>query len=277
MSTATSSSSSPSTMSTTISSSQTSFAPIPIHHAVTVRLNNTNYLIWRAQLLPYLRSVKLMGYLDGTIPAPGKMIASSTAAGAEQVLNPVYERWYDQDQRLLSGLLSSMSEEILHDVIDATSSKEAWNSLQKKFASSTRARTVQIRVELATSKKRDLSAVDYFRKIKGLATELAAANAPLRDDEVIAYLLAGLPAEYDSFVTSMTTKSEPLTLDDVFAHLMAFEARQLQHQTELQLHNHGSSANYAGRGGRGNRGRGRNDRGRGRSGGGASSVVRLPW
>ena len=59
----------------------------------------------------------------------------------------------------------------------------------------------------------------------------------------------------------MTTKSEALTLDDVFAYLMAFKARQLQHQVELQL-NSGSSANYASRGGQ-QKNRGRRDRGGG--------------
>lgn len=196
---------------------------LPLHHAVTIRLNKNNYLLWRAQLLPYLRSTKLIGYLDGTLPAPTKMI------GTEQTVNPAYTRWYDQDQHLLSGLLSSMTEDTLRDVVTATSAKEVWDSLQTRFASSTRARTLQVRVELATSNKLDLTAADYFCKIKGLATEMAVADAPLRDDEVIAYLLAGLPVEYDPFVTSMTTKGDSLSLDDVYAYLMAFEARQLTH------------------------------------------------
>jgi hypothetical protein len=136
--------------------------------------------------------------------------------------------------------------------------------LQRRFASVTRARTVQLCIELATTKKRDLSAADYFRKVKGLATDLAAAGAALRDDEIIAYLFAGLGSDYDPFVTSMTTKAGSLTLDEVYAHLMAFEAHQLQHQAELQLHTgSSSSAYYAGRGGAlKNRG-GSHDRGRG--------------
>jgi hypothetical protein len=163
-----------------------------------------------------------------------------------------------------------MTKDVLKDVITATSSKEVWDSLQRKFSSSTRARTVQICVELATTKKRDMTAADYYRKIIGLANELAAANATLTDDEVLSYLLSGLPAEYDPFVTSMTTKTDPITLDDVYAHLMAFEARQLQHQAELQL-NAGASANYAGRGGHGDRGHGRSYRGRFAPRGGAPS------
>jgi hypothetical protein len=155
-----------------------------------------------------------------------------------------------------------MSEEVLRDVTDATTSKEAWDTLKKMFSSTTRARTVQIRVDLATTKKRDLPAATYFSKIKGLASKLAAIDAPLHDDEVVAYLLAGLGSNYDPFVTSMTTKNEALSLDEVYAHLLSFEARQLQHQAEARL-NIGASANVAGRGGSPGRGHA-SGRGRGR-------------
>jgi hypothetical protein len=96
---------------------------------VTIRLNKNNYILWRAQLLPFLWSTKLMGYLDGTLPAPVKMIASSIEVGAEHVANLAYAHWYDQDQQLLSGLLSLMIEDVLHDVVTSTMSKEAWDSL----------------------------------------------------------------------------------------------------------------------------------------------------
>jgi hypothetical protein len=122
---------------------------------------------------------------------------------------------------------------------------------------------MQIHVELATCKERDMTAADFFHKVCGLATELAAANAALHDDEILTYLFAGLPTQYDPFVTMMTTLPAAPTLDDVFAHLVAFEARQLRHHAELQL-NLGASANYAGRRGS-HRGRGRSGRGHGAS------------
>jgi hypothetical protein len=56
-----------------------------------------------------------------------------------------------------------------------------------KFASSTKTRTVQVYVKLTTSKKRDLSTADFFHKITGLTNKFAAADAPLRDEEVLAY------------------------------------------------------------------------------------------
>jgi hypothetical protein len=56
-------------------------------------------------------------------------VAASPASGAEQIPNPAYERWYDQDQQLLSGFLSSMIVDILRDIIAAKSSKEVWDTL----------------------------------------------------------------------------------------------------------------------------------------------------
>jgi hypothetical protein len=183
------------------------------------------------------------------------------SVGAEQVSNLAYERWCDQDQQMLSGLLSSMTEDVLRDIIAAKSSREVWDSLEMKFTSSTKARTVQIRVELATVKKRDMFAAGFFCKITSLIVELVATDAPLRDEEVLTYLLAGLLTDYDPFVTSMTIKAEALSLDDVFAHLVAFEAGKLQHLADLQL-NHGTSVNYVGHGGS-SRGHGRGERVRG--------------
>jgi hypothetical protein len=66
----------------------------------------------------------MMGFLDGSNPAPVKEVTASTATGAGTVPNPEYERWYNLDQQLLSGLLSSMTEDVLRDVIVAQSSKE---------------------------------------------------------------------------------------------------------------------------------------------------------
>jgi hypothetical protein len=76
------------------------------------------------QLLPYLWSSKLIGYLDGTLVAPASQIVVSTQTGAELVPNPVYKQWYNTDQHLLSGLLSSMTKEMLRVVLYAKTSKE---------------------------------------------------------------------------------------------------------------------------------------------------------
>jgi hypothetical protein len=67
-------------------------------------------------------------------------------------------------------------------------------------------------MQLATHKKHDLSSTDYFNHVKKLTDTLATTSAPLCDDEIIVYLLTGLPEEFDSLVTLVTTRAEPMFL-----------------------------------------------------------------
>lgn len=55
-------------------------------------------------------------------------------------------------------------------------------------------------------KKGSLSISDYFQKAKSLSHSLAVIEEPLKDSELISYILAGLGPEYDSLVTTITTR-----------------------------------------------------------------------
>lgn len=129
---------------------------------------------------------------------------------------------------------------------------------------------MQIRMQLATLKKQGMTASEYFDRVKGYADTLAASGSPLQDDEIISYLLSGLNEDYDSLVTSITIRPSPMTLSEVYNHLISFEMRRASRSSTTQLD--ASSVNYASRGGPGNRGgRGGNGGGRaprGRNGGG---------
>jgi hypothetical protein len=113
----------------------------------------------------------------------------------------------------------------------------------------------------------DLSASDYFDRVKHLADNLAATGVPLRDDEVVAYLLTSLPEEYDSLLTSVTTRAVPMSLSEVYTNLLSFEMRLINHEGAPSPPS-SAMANYASRGGYGGRHGGRNGgRGGGHNGG----------
>ena len=79
---------------------------------------------------------------------------------------------------------------------------------------------MQIHYQLTTAKKGGSSIFDYFQKFKGLADTLVAVGQPLNDFEIISYLLASLGPEYDPFVTSVTTRVDPLSIDELYGHLL---------------------------------------------------------
>jgi hypothetical protein len=68
------------------------------------------------------------------------------------------------------------------------------------------------RVQLATLKTGGLSGTEYFNKMKALADTLAIIGQPLKDEEFIAYVLAGLDESYDSLVISITTRDDAIPL-----------------------------------------------------------------
>jgi hypothetical protein len=78
---------------------------------------------------------------------------------------------------------------------------------------------------LATTQKGSSSADEYVAKMKTLADEMASAGKKLDDEELISYILAGLDYEYNSLVSSIAARVEPVTLGDMYSQLLAFETR----------------------------------------------------
>lgn len=126
-------------------------SPIPLsnlHHLLTIKLTCDNYLLWRPQLIPYLKGQCLFGYIDGSTPCPPLVIASSrtsvTSASAT-VSNPAFAHWCEQDQIILSAIISSLSENILTHVVNYTTSRDVWLHLEKMFSSHSHERVLQIK------------------------------------------------------------------------------------------------------------------------------------
>jgi hypothetical protein len=76
--------------------------PPPYHFGnhITIKLTPDNYIFWRAQVLPLLRSHYLMGYVDGSLPCPPALIDSVHGP----VVNPAHRVWTAQDQANLSSI-----------------------------------------------------------------------------------------------------------------------------------------------------------------------------
>ncbi|KAJ0972283.1 hypothetical protein J5N97_020242 [Dioscorea zingiberensis] len=215
-------------------SSSAGLLPTPsFGHLINVKLTRENYLLWKAQFMPYLRSQQLLGYVDSSTACPAKIITETTESRATQVPNQGYQTWLQQDHMVLSALLSSLSEEVLSQVLFLSISHEVWQTLERMFSSQSKARIMQIQLQLSTIQKKDLYVADYFNKVKYLADTLAAIGRPLEDEEIITYLLAGLDSEFDPLVTSVTTRIDSMSLNDIYTHLLSFEMRMEHHNTSF--------------------------------------------
>ena len=87
---------------------------------------------------------------------------------------------------------------------------------------------------------------EYFTKMKGLADEMASAGRKLEDEELVSYILTGLDLDFDSVVSAVAARVEPITVTELYSQLVSYEQR-----LEMKGGGNQSSANLASRGGRG--------------------------
>jgi hypothetical protein len=113
------------------------------HQVVSLKLTNTNYLYWRMQMKPYLLGQGVFHFVDCSVPCPPSHIFDSFA-GSSSTTSPSFLRWKQQDQLILSASLSSLSVDVLHLVVDCSTSHCVWRTLEKAFASPSYSRIMQL-------------------------------------------------------------------------------------------------------------------------------------
>ena len=113
-----------------------------------------------------------------------------------------------------------------------TTSREVWLALERTFSFISRAKAIQIRTQLANARKDALSANAYFLSIKRMSDELA--GQPLKPDDIITYAFAGLGQEYDSLASTITSRSDLVTLEEFYSLLLIYESRV--HHNNQSLH-----------------------------------------
>jgi hypothetical protein len=84
--------------------------PILFANLLTVKLSADNFLFWRAQIVPLLRSYDLMGYVDGSYPCPPDRVPVQTEGGRMALVpNPGHRAWNKHDQAILSAIIGSLT------------------------------------------------------------------------------------------------------------------------------------------------------------------------
>jgi uncharacterized membrane protein YgcG len=221
-------------------------------------------------VLAVLHGAQLAGFLDGTNKPPAEKIQVKKqlekAEEIGEVPNPALEVWKAQEQQVLSYLLTSVSRDVLIQVVVLQSAIEGWKHIEGVFASQSRARVINTHMALATTQKGSSNVAEYISKMKTLADDMASIGKKLDDEEFDSYILTGLDSDYDSVVSSIAARTEPISFDELYSQLLAHENR-LNHQNGGQGSSQ-SSVNNASRGRGGfSRGHGGHGRGGGNSAG----------
>ncbi|CAL9020274.1 unnamed protein product [Prunus brigantina] len=204
-----------------MASSSTSLASsLPnVSYLVSIKLDRTNYLLWLAQFTPLLQANDLYGYVDGSETCPAKLLDDKSTP------NPAYATWQRQDKQIMSWINSTLTPTVLSTVARCTTSAEVWKSLATRYASQSRSRTLQLKFQLQSTRRGNMSITAYIDKLTSIADQLSLAGKAPDDEDLIEIILNGVGPAYESAVNSIKAREKSMMLDDVLALLLSAESR----------------------------------------------------
>ncbi|CAN1775445.1 Retrovirus-related Pol polyprotein from transposon RE1 [Linum perenne] len=207
------------------SSSPTAFLIPP----TTIRLGQDNFGLWRSTVLATLEAFNLESFVLTPNPPQATRIVTSEDGESTPEINPAYTEWKQSDRFVLLWLRTTLSDQALALVVRSSTSNAAWMILEHNFQSQTRARRMQLTLELISLPKGALSMAEYLQKKRSIADDLASNLHPVSDEDLIAYILQGLDPSYGPFKTSYMMKAtDSVSVADVSGLL-------LQEETKLAL------------------------------------------
>ncbi|XP_075666058.1 uncharacterized protein LOC142635884 [Castanea sativa] len=190
-------------------------------HMVTIKLSSSNYLLWKSQLLPLLESQGLLGHVDGTL-VPPPLFDPPTS----QTPNNKHLAWKAADQRLLSLLLSSLTEEAMAEAVGLSTSREVWTALENTFSHRSKAREIRLKDDLQLMKRGTRSVTAYARAFKALCDQLHAIGRPVDGTDKVHWFLRGLGPDFSSFSTAQMAQTPLPCFSDLVSKAESFELFQ---------------------------------------------------
>ncbi|KAK1686750.1 hypothetical protein QYE76_047598 [Lolium multiflorum] len=257
--------SSPSFVVISLMASSSAAPVLNLGHPLTDKLSRTNYHGWRAQVLPAIRGARVFGLLDGSDAAPPEMLTEKPADkdGADQteksVPNPAYDAKIARDQIVLGYLLQSIGPEVLPHVHRIETAAGVWQAVEEMFASHCQTKIMNLRIQLANTKKLQMSTDAFLTKMQGIVDELATAGEVITAREHVSFILAGLGGSYNSLVAALSVSSTPISLSALYAQLRAYDHRQEMlggGSSDMDFESSANAAQRQGRGRQTNRSRG---------------------
>ena len=185
-----------------------------ISNYVTVKLDHSNYLMWKFQITGILDAYSLLDHLEDPTPCPSKFLLGQTGTEQQEV-NPLYSQWKTRDKTLFSMISSTLSPSAISLVMGQTSASGIWKIIVNRYTSVSRSNIVNLKRELNSIKKNSDSVTDYLQKIKEARNKLVSVGVHIDDEEILHIVLQGLPSEFHSFTSAMLTKNEAVKFEEL--------------------------------------------------------------
>ena len=137
--------------------------PSNMANMMTVKLDNTNYIVWKHQISMVLETYSLFELLEEPQLIPNKFL-EYLSSNFTSILNPDFLIWKSKEKTLLTFMSSTFSTSILALTIGCTFAMEVWKVLENRFSSISRSHIMNLKGELHNLKKRADSVDLYLQR-----------------------------------------------------------------------------------------------------------------
>lgn len=226
-----------------------------VSNFVSLKLTQSNYLLWETQMLTLIESQDLLEFISGKQIIPEEEIDSTEG---KRVTNPDYTSWVRTDRLIKAWITGTLAEDVLGNAVGAKTSLDLWNALVAALAQASEAREFDLLSKMQFHIKKDTDTlVDHLNGFKEICDNLNAIGKPLPDKRKVFALLTNLGPAFEAFSTTMLKPPVP-SYAEVIPLLQSHALRIQSHVPSAVNH---ASAFYGERtsnGGRRNQKRGGN-------------------
>lgn len=180
------------------------------------RMNGSNFLAWKFEMLAMFRAAKVHQIVNGT-----DVLTEDASAATKS-------SWEEKDAKGRVLISTTLERSQLISLITCETAKEMWDALCRQYEQkSSSSKLLLLNKFHSYRMESGDTVVQHVSKIKNMALQLKNLGAEMPDDTVMAKILAGLPPTYSSFQTAWDNVDEAKqTMDNLTERLVREESRQ---------------------------------------------------
>jgi hypothetical protein len=182
----------------------------------------SNFRAWKTRIDLILAKNKVMDIVKGKIMKP------KFEEGEEKEPQNVaaMEKFKDVDVNAMSIIVDSIKDHLIPYISHIDSSKKMYDALTNLFSVRNIGQVMSLKNELCDMKMNDDENIrSYFVRISQLRDQLQAIEEITSEKELVNILLNGLPKTWDAFSTSMNTRKEYPTFEELWTCCAQEESR----------------------------------------------------
>ena len=201
-----------------------------LSQSLSIKLDETNLLLWKSQLLNEIIANGLEDFIDPDQSSPPKYLD----AACPQV-NPEFVQWDRLNRLVMSWIYSSLTPGMVGQIVEYSTARDIWASLNDEYESPSIATVMSLNSQLQRIKKIDIPLSEYLSRLKFVFDKFATIGEPLSYKDKLTRILEGLPEEYENFVSSIHNRSDRPSLQEVHSLLHTYEYRLSQRSMDQNL------------------------------------------